>query len=144
MDQRRARVEQQHQEELEKARFESERARIGRERALEEDQARLDQERLKREQSLLRQEVEFNLNRQRLEQTRRQGQGPGGQPPDTRDQNQTPEGGAVEKGPTRGFFTNSQIGQLGSVNRSVDPGTLAVIGIFITLIATSLQLFRGN
>ena len=141
LDQRWARVEQQHQEELENARFESERARIGRERALEEDQARLDQERLKREQSLLRQEVELNLNRQRLDQARRQGQGRGGQPPVIRDQNQTPDGGPVEKSATRGFFTNSQIGQLGSVNRAVDPSTLAVIGIFITFIATSLQLF---
>ena len=144
LDQRRVRVEQQHQEELEKARFESERAGIGRNRALEEDQARLDQERLKREQSLLGQEVELNLNRQRLEQARRQGQGPGGQPPVIRDRNQTSDGGAVEKSATRGFFTNSQIGQLGSVNRAVDPSTLAVIGIFITLVATSLQRFRGN
>jgi len=86
----------------------------------------------------------IKFGRQRLEQTCRQGQGPGGQPPVIRDQNQTPGRGAGEKSPSRGFFTNSQIGQLGSVNQALDLSTLAVIGIFISLVATSLQLFRGN
>ncbi len=119
---------------MEKARFESERASIDRERALEEDQARLDQERLKREQERLRQEVEFNLNQQRLEQQRRVRLADGRLSKDE----------PVQKGPTRGFFTNSQIGQLGSVNRLIDPSILAVIGILITLVATTLQLFKGN
>jgi len=136
LDQLRAIEEQRRQEELEKARFESERASIDRERALEENRARLDQERLKREQERLRQEVEFNLNQQRLEQEGSRVQLEGGQPP--------PGDEPIGKGSTRGFFTNSQIGQIGSVNKSLDPATMAVIGIMITLAATTLQMLRGN
>ena len=58
--------------------------------------------------------------------------------------NQHPGGENVNTGPSRGFFTNSQIGQLGSVNQSLDPATLAVIGIMITLIASTVQLVKGN
>jgi hypothetical protein len=141
LDQRRAIGEQKRQDELEQARFESEKARIGRESALEKDRARLDQERLKREQNLLRQEVELNKERQRVERTRAQGDG---QPPVIYGVNETPDGQPAKRIPSRGFFTNSQVGQLGSVNRAIDPGTLAVIGILITLAATTLQLFKGN
>ena len=144
LDQRRAIGEQKRQEELEQARFESEKARIDREGALERDRARLDQERLKREQQLLRQEVELNRDRQRLEQSRRQGQGQNGQPPVINDADQRTGDQAVQNGPSRGFFTNSQVGQIGAVNRALDPSTLAVIGILITLTATTLQLFKGN
>ena len=141
LDQRRAIGEQKRQDELEQARFESEKARIGRESALEKDRARLDQERLKREQELLRQEVELNKDRQRLEQTRIQGNG---QPSAIDELDGTPGDQPAKTGPSRGFFTNSQVGQLGSVNRVIDPSTLAVIGILITLAATTLQLFKGN
>ena len=136
LDQRRSREEQQRQDELEKARFESEKARIDRERSLEEERARLDQERLKREDERLRQDSAFNPVRD--------GQGPGGQPPNSGDPNRGPGGANVNTGPTRGFFTNSQIGQLGSVNNLLDPATLAVIGILITLAASTLQLVKGN
>ena len=121
---------------MEKARFESEKARIDRERSLEEERARLDQERLKREDERLRQDSAFNPVRD--------GQGPGGQPPNSGDPNRGPGGANVNTGPTRGFFTNSQIGQLGSVNNLLDPATLAVIGILITLAASTLQLVKGN
>jgi hypothetical protein len=132
LDQRRALDEQERQDELEKARFESERARIERDRSLEEERARLDQERLRRDDERLRQESAFNQNRQ--------GQGPGGSSPEA--------GGSgdaqANTGPTRGFFTNSQIGQLGSLNNFLEPATLAVIGILITLVASTLQLVKGN
>lgn len=136
LDQRRALEEQQRQDELEKARFESERARIDRERALEEERARLDQERLKRDDERMRLEAQLNQNRP--------GQGPGGNPPGTGTLGNPPVDVRASTGPTRGFFTNSQIGQLGSVNQLLDPATLAVIGILITLAATTLQLFKGN
>jgi len=136
LDQRRAKQEQDRQDELEKARFESEKARIDRDRALEEERARLDQDRLRREDERLRQDSAFNPGRD--------GQGPGGQSPNSGDPNQRPGGENVNTGPTRGFFTNSQIGQLGSVNNFMDPATLAVIGILITLSASTMQLVKGN
>ena len=68
----------------------------------------------------------------------------GGQPPSVRD----PSTPSIDKpaltGSTRGFFTNSQIGQLGSVNKLFEPAFLAVIGILITLAATTMQMMRGN
>jgi len=129
LDQRRALKDQQQQDELTKARYESERAQIERERSLEEARARLDQERLL-------QEAQFNQNRQ--------GQGLGGTPPEAGGSGQETGDVIINTGPTRGFFTNSQIGQLGSLNNSLDPATLAVIGILITMAASTLQLVKGN
>ena len=54
------------------------------------------------------------------------------------------DGPPPKRGPTRGFFTNSQVGQLGKVNSLVDPTALAVIGILLTLGATMMQIFKGN
>ena len=136
LDQRRALNDQQRQDELKKARYESERAQIERERSLEEARARLDQERLRRDQERILQEAQFNQNRQ--------GQGPGGKPPEAGGSGQETGDVIVNTGPTRGFFTNSQIGQLGSLNNSLDPATLAVIGILITMAASTLQLVKGN
>lgn len=123
------------------------RERIDRERTLEEERARLDQERIQQEQrrieqefaqreERLRREVELNLelDRQRRDQGPRN---PGDDGP--------PSGGdPPNRGPTRGFFTNSQVGQLGSVNNLMEPTTLAVLGILFTLAATTMQLFRGS
>jgi len=136
LDQRRALEDQQRQDELEKARFESERARIDRERSLEEERARLDQERLRRDEERFRQEAQFNQNRQ--------GQDPGGQTSEAGGPGQQSGDAKVNTGPARGFFTNSQIGQLGSLNNFLDPATLAVIGILLTLVASTLQLVKGN
>jgi len=121
--------------------------RIDRERMLEVERARLDQERIQQEQrrieqefaqreEQLRREVELNLQLDR--QRRGQEQRPRGEegPPS--------EGDPPSRGPTRGFFTNSQVGQLGSVNNLMEPTTLAVLGILFTLAATTLQLFRGS
>jgi hypothetical protein len=47
-------------------------------------------------------------------------------------------------GPSRGFFTNSAVGGLGTANNFMDPTMLAVIGILITLVATTMQMVRGN
>jgi len=48
------------------------------------------------------------------------------------------------RGPTRGFFTNSASGDMDDLNRFMDPTTLAVLGILLTLVATSLSLVKGN
>ena len=45
---------------------------------------------------------------------------------------------------SRGFFFNSESGAIGELGGSLDPTTLAVIGILITLAATAVQLVKGN
>ncbi len=49
-----------------------------------------------------------------------------------------------EPGRNRGFFTNSISADPNGLNRALDPTTLAVIGILITLAATGVQLLKGN
>ncbi|PKB78394.1 MAG: hypothetical protein BZY88_18685 [SAR202 cluster bacterium Io17-Chloro-G9] len=51
---------------------------------------------------------------------------------------------AEEAGPRRGFFTNSQAGQIGSVEKLTNPTGLAVLGILLTLSASAISLFKGN
>jgi len=45
---------------------------------------------------------------------------------------------------TRGFFTNSASGSMSDLNKFMDPTTLAVVGILLTLVATSIPLVKGN
>lgn len=51
---------------------------------------------------------------------------------------------AEDEGPRRGFFTNSQAGEAGSLEKLSNPTALAVLGILLTLFATAISLFRGN
>ena len=44
----------------------------------------------------------------------------------------------------RGFFTNSASVDSEALDDALDPTTLAVIGILLTLVATGIQLFKGN
>ena len=46
--------------------------------------------------------------------------------------------------PTRGFFTNSSSGEFSDIDKFMDPTSLAVFGILLTLLATSLSLFKGS
>ena len=92
----------------------------------------------------LRREVEFDRDQQRREREGSQVQPERSKPPGVIDLATPSKDEPFEKGPTRVFFTNSQIGQLGSVNQLLDPATLAVIGILITLVATTMQMMRGN
>jgi hypothetical protein len=45
---------------------------------------------------------------------------------------------------TRGFFTNSASGEFNDIDELFDPTSLAVLGIILTLLATSLSLVKGN
>ena len=58
----------------------------------------------------------------------------------------SPSGPAGESEPAqnRGFFLNSETGALGNLGDSLDPTTLAILGILITLSATAVQLVKGN
>ena len=52
---------------------------------------------------------------------------------------------AVEaEGNRRGFFINSQAGEVGSVEKLTNPTALAVLGILLTLFASAISLFKGN
>ncbi len=64
--------------------------------------------------------------------------GPGPESPSP--ENPSPE----ESGRSRGFFINSISADTNALNRTLDPTTLAVIGILITLAATAVQLVKGN
>ncbi|MCI0794765.1 MAG: hypothetical protein J4O03_14980 [Chloroflexi bacterium] len=153
--------EQKRQRELDQARFEQEQVRIKREQLLAEQQQRVEQERMARlrqqeerdfkaEQERLRREVELNLQRQKfeLEQRTRQGLGLPPLPPEKfpppGDGRAIAPGEIEDKGPRRGFFTNTTVGGLGTANNLMDPTWLAVIGIVLTLGATMLQMIRGN
>lgn len=46
--------------------------------------------------------------------------------------------------PSRGFFVNSVSGNVSGIDGSLDPTTIAVLGILITLVATTIQLVKGN
>jgi len=51
---------------------------------------------------------------------------------------------SAEDTQTRGFFLNSETGALADLGGSLDPTTLAMLGILITLAATGIQLLKGN
>jgi hypothetical protein len=91
-------------------------------------------------QQLLEQQLALMQEQLRLEQVRLE------QEQERLDQGQLPsgEGQPAEEGPRRGFFTNSAVGEANAVDKLMDPSTLAVLGILITLLATSLSLLKGN
>ena len=51
---------------------------------------------------------------------------------------------SAEDTQTRGFFLNSETGALADLGGPLDPTTLAMLGILITLAATGIQLLKGN
>ena len=136
----------QQQEELERQRINQERQRIEQERILTEERMQRErqmeevrfrqQERLDRE----RMDQERRLNQQRFDrgiQIQTSQQGPNANPLD-------PSPLARMNLPTRGFFTNSSSGEINDIDKLFDPTWLAVAGIILTLLATSLSLVKGN
>lgn len=104
----------------------------------------LEQQRISRERQRADREAQLELERQRLEPEypdlgifRIEGR---------TDQDRKPAGGLLRRNRLsgRGFFTNSASGDAGGFDRALDPTTLAVIGILLTLVATSTSLFKGN
>ena len=51
---------------------------------------------------------------------------------------------AGDDGARRGFFTNSQAGETGAIEKWSNPTGLAILGILLTLFATAISLFKGN
>ncbi len=96
-------------------------------------------------QQLLEQQLALMQEQQRLEQVRIEQEQ---ERLERERQDQAPsspgEGQPAEEGPRRGFFTNSAAGEANAVDKLMDPSTLAVLGILMTLLATSLSLLKGN
>ena len=147
----------QQQEELERQRIEQERQRFEQESKMNQDrmqrERQLDQERFRQQERLDRERTE--QERQWMEQERRLNQerfgrgiqlqaGQQGPIGDLRDPSGLLPGTLRVNSPTRGFFTNSPTGQLSDIDKIIDPTSLAVLGILLTLVATSLSLVKGS
>ena len=107
-------------------------------------QREMEQQFISRERQRAGREAQLGLERQRLDP----------QYPDLgvfriegrTDQDRKPSGSVPGRNSPsgRGFFTNSGNGDIGAIDRVLDPTSLAVIGILLTLLATSTSLFKGN
>lgn len=134
------------QEELERQRIYQERQRIEQERAFAEErmqrERQLGEEMFRQQEQLdrARMDQERRLNQERFDrgiQIQTSQQGPNSNLPD-------PSPSARINLPTRGFFTNSSSGEINDIDNLFDPTSLAVAGIILTLLATSLSLVKGN
>ena len=127
-----------------KAKLEMERERMERE---DEERREMDRERMEMEEEMRREQLE--MARERMEQDaemrreqmamsqQRMGRGePGIQPV----MNESPK-----SGPSRGLFSNRKAGEATSgIDNIMDPTTLTIIGIALTVLTTGMTLFKGN
>ena len=127
-----------------KAKLEMERERMERE---DEERREMDRERMEMEEEMRREQME--MERERMEQDaemrreqmamsqQRMGRGePGIQPV----MNESPK-----SGPSRGLFSNRKAGEATSgIDNIMDPTTLTIIGIALTVLTTGMTLFKGN
>ena len=127
-----------------KAKLEMERERMERE---DEERRKMDRERMEMEEEMRREQLE--MERERMEQDaemrreqmamsqQRMGRGePGIQPV----MNESPK-----SGPSRGLFSNRKAGEATSgIDNIMDPTTLTIIGIALTVLTTGMTLFKGN
>ena len=124
-----------------KAKLEMERERMERE---DEERREMDRERMEMEEEMRREQME--MERERMEQDaemrreqmamsqQRMGRGePGIQPV----MNESPK-----SGPSRGLFSNRKAGEATSgIDNIMDPTTLTIIGIALTVLTTGMTLF---
>ena len=127
-----------------KAKLEMERERMERE---DEERREMDRERMEMEEEMRREQLEMERERMehdaemRREQMamsqQRMGRGePGIQPV----MNESPK-----SGPSRGLFSNRKAGEATSgIDNIMDPTTLTIIGIALTVLTTGMTLFKGN
>lgn len=135
------------QRQLDQQRLNQQRQSIEMERQLEQDRLNqtreLDQQRIDQERRALEREKQIELDRQRLEAER-------SNPAVTLKGLDSVPSQVIEvsqpavKLPTRGFFSNSASGEVSDIDRLLDPTALAVLGILLTLVATSLSLVKGS
>ena len=132
------------EEEMRREQMEMERERMERE---DEERREMDRERMEMEEEMRREQLE--MERERMEQDaemrreqmamsqQRMGRGePGIQPV----MNESPK-----SGPSRGLFSNRKAGEATSgIDNIMDPTTLTIIGIALTVLTTGMTLFKGN
>ena len=52
---------------------------------------------------------------------------------------------SLKSGPSRGLFSNRKAGEATSgIDNIMDPTTLTIIGIALTVLTTGMTLFKGN
>ncbi|PKB64731.1 MAG: hypothetical protein BZY80_02150 [SAR202 cluster bacterium Io17-Chloro-G2] len=132
------------QEELERQRIEQERQRFEQERKLEDErfrqQEQLDRDRLEQERQRLEQERRLDQERFNRESQIQTGQR---RTSSILNDPSSPIRAPINL-PTRGFFSNSSTGEISDLDKIMDPTSLAVLGIILTLLATSLSLVKGS
>ena len=116
-----------------KARRKMEQQRMESEEGLRREQMKLQAERQEREG---KERMEMERQRMAMDQQRmRRGQ-PGVQPV---------AGERPKSGPSRGLFSNKKGGEATSgIDNIMDPGTLTIIGIVLTVLTTGMTLFKGD
>ena len=123
-----------------KARRKMEQQRMESEEGLRREQMNLQAERQEREGKerieMERQRMEQNQQRMERDQQRRGPGQPGVQPV---------AGERPKSGPSRGLFSNNKAGEATSgIDNIMDPGTLTIIGIVLTVLTTGMTLFKGD
>ena len=121
-------------------RMEMERQRMESEGELRREQMEMERQRMERDDEMREKEGKerMEMERQRMEMERqRMGRGqPGVQPM----AGERPKGG-----PSRGLFSNRKAGEATSgIDNIMDPGTLTIIGIVLTVLTTGMTLFKGD
>ena len=105
---------------------EQERERMERE---DEERRGMERERMDRDEEMRREQMD-------MERERMGGGQPGLQPVMSN---------SPKSGPSRGLFSNSKAGEATSgIDNIMDPTTLTIIGIALTVLTTGMTLFKGN
>ena len=126
--------------EMDEQRMDMEQQRRGSEEELRREQMEMERQRMERDDEMREKEGKerMEMERQRMEMERqRMGRGqPGVQPM----AGERPKGG-----PSRGLFSNRKAGEATSgIDNIMDPGTLTIIGIVLTVLTTGMTLFKGD
>ena len=124
--------EEMRREEMERQR-EMDEQRMEQEREREEQRMEMERERMERQDEMRREEME---QRREMEQQLMERGQPGVQ---------AAAGERPKSGPSRGLFSNKKSGEASSgIDNIMDPTTLTIIGIVLTVLTTGMTLFRGN
>jgi hypothetical protein len=109
------------------------REEMERQQRMDEQRMEMERERMEREDERRREESELRLEMERERMERR----PAGVQPVA--------GERSKSGPSRGLFSNRKAGEATSgIDNIMDPTTLTIIGIALTVLTTGMTLFKGD
>ena len=137
-------MERERMDREDEERREMERERMDRDEEMRREQMDMERERMEREDEQRREmerermEMDEEMRREQMDMEReRMG---GGQPGLQPVMSNSPK-----SGPSRGLFSNSKAGEVTSgIDNIMDPTTLTIIGIALTVLTTGMTLFKGN